>query len=620
MICIGLASVAVMSGLITGMPGFLNRIDSEQYLQDGLFRLSLHLFRTSLNRWTIPFMGVAGIAGIILLIYGSLSKSSESGIERMAMTRRSPRRFQVLLALFFALVSITWCINSLGIPQSGLPGIPGSAGITTGIVGVLILVWFIVSRYREYLIRVVDSVTFRVIATLPVLLWIGLNLYLKADSVQLRKTTRPNIVVILVDALRRDHVGTYGYPRSTTPNLDRFSALCKVIPDVTSQCSWTSPSVASMFTGLYPGIHGVTSFSESGRLKTADILDYRLTTAAEVAKNSGYQTAAFVANKWISCVCGFHQGFDLFDTLDPVFKPRADSLNKSALTWISDQGKQPFFAYLHYMDVHGPYDPPQPYGSLFNSEVPRPLDPHEKSRLKYLSAGDAISDLRYYIDRYDGEIRYTDRHIGQILRFLADQDLMSNTLIVITSDHGEAFFEHGYCDHGWTLYGEETSVPLMVKLPDTIQTVEYTRSPVELTAVIRQLFSTAGLPFPIEKTTAIDRGNPVSDKQSYGIISAELSETMKNPPVLSIRSGGYKGIYSPDSGHLTELYNLDQDPGEIRNCLTTHGEIQRFLESLISAHLAETALYRNVLQLGATGKTAIEPDRIKQLRSLGYVQ
>lgn len=423
------------------------------------------------------------------------------------------------------------------------------------------------------------------------------------------RSDRPNIVIILIDALRRDHTGVYGCPLGTTPELDRFARTALTVPDVISQCSWTSPSVASLFTMLYPSVHGVISFSQTGQFTAADILDPGLTTIAEIAKNAGYDTAAFVANKWIARECGFHQGFDVFHPLDPVFKPRADSLNRYAGAWLSGDRSRPFFIFLHYMDVHGPYNPPGPFDRIFTSDHNRKLTEAEQNRLKYLSAGPGITDLNFYIDRYNGEIRYADRYIGNLLRLLQHEDLYGDSIVVITSDHGEAFFEHGHCDHGWTLYNEEIEVPFLIRFPQRVHCPEIPDVPVELKDMIRLVFHAAGIAHPALHKPLI----------SGPVFTMELSETVKDPPKRAVIHQGYKGICPVSEGKIAELFDRRSDPGEQINRLECEPAVRNALGELMAGHLEQTEKQRRLLGIEPLRMAPINPRQREQLKSLGYL-
>jgi len=274
---------------------------------------------------------------------------------------------------------------------------------------------------------------------------------------------QPNIIIIMIDALRKDHLSCYGYYRNTSPKIDEFAEDAIQFENTVSTCSWTSPSIASLFTSLYVSGHGLMTHSQ----KSTDILDLQFETLAEVLKKNGYMTSAFIANRWIREEFNYHQGFDTFEQVGgDIPRPSAAAVKEKAVAWLKNKAKQPFFAYIHFMDVHGPYYPPYPYNTFFTSQNKRELTLQEYTKLRYLKY-EGQRDLNFYINQYDGEIRYCDYNIGKIIQYLKEADLYDDSIIILTSDHGEAFFEHGECDHGFTLYNEEIRVPLIIRFPSS---------------------------------------------------------------------------------------------------------------------------------------------------------
>ena len=227
---------------------------------------------------------------------------------------------------------------------------------------------------------------------------------------------RPNLMIILIDALRKDHLGCYGYHRNTSPRIDEFAKDAIKFEETMSTCSWTSPSIASLFTSLYVSSHGLKTHSQ----KSTDILDLRFETLAEILKKHGYRTSAFIANRWIRAEFNYHQGFDVFEQIGgDIPRPSAASVREKAIAWLKNRQKKPFFTYIHFMDVHGPYLPPYPYNTFFKTEQVRMLTQQEFNKLRYLKV-EGQRDLNFYINQYDGEIRYCDYHIGKILEYLKE--------------------------------------------------------------------------------------------------------------------------------------------------------------------------------------------------------
>ncbi len=430
---------------------------------------------------------------------------------------------------------------------------------------------------------------------------------------QLAEPDGPNIIIIVIDALRKDHVGVYGYKRDTTPCIDHFARSAVVFKRPVSQSSWTAPAVSSLFTSLYPSAHDVNGLKVT--------LNKKLVTFAEKMKNRGYATVAFVANPYISKNFYFDQGFDLFDEINDSYKPLASDVNSKALPWLAEHSRSPFFMYLHYMDVHGPYGAPEPYDTFFTSPVPRPMTQKEIKTMRKFTGlfRTGNSDLNYYMDRYDGAIRYVDHHIGKLLETLQHHGLYENSIIMITSDHGETFFEHGMVEHGCYLYTEEIDIPLIMKLPRHIAGHIDTNRLIGLVDVmpfIEQL---------IEKPLSAAVHNralpaPVGTDRSF----SELLRTKKHgspwSPIIAMVKDGYKAIYSVQSGTVTELYDMRYDPEEQHNIAEKNTDLclmfKRNIEDWRSIRLHENRRHR----ADRNQPSVYKKKQLERLKALGYIQ
>lgn len=287
------------------------------------------------------------------------------------------------------------------------------------------------------------------------------------------EAARPNVVVICIDVLRADHLGAYGRARATTPWIDRLARESVVFDRVVSPASWTKPSVPSYFTARFPHQHGVYegSRSEGGRL-VSDVLPEEETTFAEVFSAGGYRTVAFVNNAQIDGVLGFAQGFDLYadDCGDAV------DIRARFLGWLADEKEagdvhdEPFCAYLHFLDIHWPYTPAEPYRTMFETATAS-IDfftPAWKTLKRNIREGVielSEADRQSMIDLYDAELRFTDAEIGRVLAGLREFGHEENTIVVLLSDHGEEFLDHGGIGHGNGLFGELIDVPMTFRLP-----------------------------------------------------------------------------------------------------------------------------------------------------------
>ena len=255
-----------------------------------------------------------------------------------------------------------------------------------------------------------------------------------------------NIIIILVDTLRADHLGCYGYTQNTSPNIDALARQSIQFNHAFSAAPWTSASVASLFTSFYPSAHGITALSERGSETISSILSMDFLTLAEVLRQNGYATYAVTANGWITPRLGFSQGFTVFKELAYTDGGDAENITGIAIELLdSANHSQPFFMYLHYMDSHMPYEP-LPEFDIFND-----------------SLGGYSSEYQTKINAYDGEILYLDGKLGEFFTYLKERKIYDDTVILFVADHGEQFGEHSEEGHGKSVYNVETQVPLLIK-------------------------------------------------------------------------------------------------------------------------------------------------------------
>ena len=274
---------------------------------------------------------------------------------------------------------------------------------------------------------------------------------------------RPDIVLIVVDTLRADHVGAYGHHRETTPHLDVLASRGVLFENAWATAPWTLPSVMSIHTGLYPSDHRV----ENDGLK----LGAEVSILAEQLSAAGYETAAFVSHVYVSRPFGFDRGFDTFEDfgigrpgyrVEAGMEPTADIVTEAALARLGRRSRAPLFLFVHYFDPHWPYDPPPQYRELFPNDYNGPLDASYDSISRFQDPAVPLPDgYRAFLEaRYDGEIRFVDEMIGRLLDALDER-----AWVVVTADHGEEYKEHGSMGHGRQLYEESIRVPLVIAGP-----------------------------------------------------------------------------------------------------------------------------------------------------------
>jgi choline-sulfatase len=433
----------------------------------------------------------------------------------------------------------------------------------------------------------------------------------------------PNVLILVIDALRPDHLGCYGYALATSPTIDGLARRGVLFTDANSLSSYTRAAVPSIFASVHPGAHGVLT---QGR--QVEELSDEYKTLAETLKERGYVTAAFAPNPSLHRTFNFDQGFDLYDDDFQVAGPNvqdfetARRINERTLAWLHGHRDRPFFAYLHYRDVHAPYTPPPPYGRMFDKPGQgRPLTEAEyKSQPSDLRVPRRYRDLGSYVEQYDGEIRYTDDHLARFLGTLSKEGFLDDTVIFLTADHGESFLEHGSWTHGTGLYEELTHVPLLLVFPDGRSKGRRVSVPVQTTDLYPTVLEllNAEIPPVLQGKSLLDairgRADPNRPVFSEALVNRRL-RPWSFGQLASVRYGGWKLIYNRWS-RSGELYNLARDPAETRNLVTREPQRARDLLRLIAAQDRENARRSHHVR----GKEELPENVVEGLRSLGYVR
>jgi arylsulfatase A-like enzyme len=433
---------------------------------------------------------------------------------------------------------------------------------------------------------------------------------------------RPDVLVLLVDALRADRLGAYGHGRPTTPALDALARDSVLFEQAIAQSTFTKTSVASLFTGLFPYRHGVYwgGNRENPERVTSDVLPQRLTTLAEVLHAHGYLTAAWVQNSHLRRFMGFAQGFVAWhDQQGPI-----ERINRRVARFAAGPGRRhPYFAYVHYIDLHDPYRPRPPYDALFGDTA------GVYDGVDFAAWGAHLDDLRAGRRRltagqleglgalYDGQLRHVDDQIGRLLAELRAAGLYDRTLIVLTSDHGEGFMEHGFISHSAAPYDELLRVPLLVKFPggrfagarvgEQVRLVDLFPTLLEAVGVTGR--STVDAVDGCSLLPLVRGGASTARPDQCSVAVAEIAED-GDSWTLAVRTGRFKLIRRQDRPH--ELYDLVEDPGE-RVDLAGEGRP----EEAALARLAETIAAERATT--ASEKIELDSQLVRELKALGYL-
>jgi len=442
---------------------------------------------------------------------------------------------------------------------------------------------------------------------------------------------RPSVFLLVLDTVRADHLPAYGHARMTTPELERLRRErpnAVVFPNAFANGTWTVPSHASLFTGQWPSAHGA-HFALDGSVRLGFGLRPELPTLAERLHAGGYATLAGYGNHWLRSVVGLSRGFERYlrapdkdelpfvgEALRQRFLPgllweaakgcaRADEVNATLLSLVRpwSQGPNPLFVFANYVDAHGPYAPPAPFRGRF---APTSL----KERSEHLDLAHAPQRRAELEARYDEEILALDHALGQLFAELERLDLLRSAWIFVTSDHGEAFGEHGVLEHGTTVHNEVARVPLLVFPPDGT-TLPATDAPVSLVDVAATIAAIGGveLPGPGRDLRALESaGTHVTAIEFYGDpVKAQHLGALAKRPARSVAVGRHKLIAYADA---FQLFDLENDPGELVDLAPALPHLVEHLKAFLPEFGVPT--------IRSDGE-ALSPEALDELRGLGYV-
>ncbi len=447
-----------------------------------------------------------------------------------------------------------------------------------------------------------------------------LNLSIVIDR-RINTQDGPNVIFIVVDALRADHISNYGYDRLTSPNIDSLINDGIVFENAISQGNMTTLSMPSMFTGLYTSDHGAHMLRKI-ETRFAPVSD-RFTTIAEVFNNAGYITQAVSCQPWVSPETGYGQGFDSFEIVSDSSDNLSDQITvERALEWINKKSGKKFFLFLNLMGPHTPYNPPPPYDTLYFSEYKNKsklisdlnnfyLQQNHGEYYKLLmdTKGENISkdELNQLMSLYDGKITYTDYQIGRLIDKLKALNIYDNTMIVLTADHGEAFLEHGMFLHGRSLYNEELHVPLIMTYPNKLPKGRKVKDIVELVDILPTIASVTGIPVSGIKMRGVSL-YPMTDNSDRFVYSEGSGRVKYRTDKWS--------LICDSSDWICELYDLENDRSELNNIIESNHNIASEMKKGLFK-VVDNKMYPSV----STVKARIIPEETeKTLKSLGYLR
>jgi arylsulfatase A-like enzyme len=434
------------------------------------------------------------------------------------------------------------------------------------------------------------------------------------ETAEIRENLRPNIILIVLDTVRADHLSCYGYSRHTTLNIDAIASQGTLFENAYAPASWTLASLASIFTGLLPHQHG----ADWGMPLNAGPW-----TLAQILRSEGYETAGFSSNAFYGLgAWRLNEGFDIY--VDDHYSIRhnlaatfvgqsvlqflynrlirynqfaqrsAADVNRDIFRWYQRRATgRPFLLFINYMDPHRPYLPPPPYDRRFG-KVPRGLLPRLIAPLKggHPSRSYTSRERREMMDGYDNSLAYVDSEIGSLLRVVDSRGHFGSTVVIITSDHGEGFGEHRTYDHGWNLYRDVLHVPLIIEGPGIPEGLR-----IPNVVATRQLFSTVlGLAMPQKEflvRTSLSRfWNPESQSKPFQteVVSELGADGYAHRGTASLSLVTSRWHYIQDSTGQPELYDIQSDPQEQHNLAAKFQPTVNELQPNLKAQIAYSVL------------------------------
>jgi len=447
----------------------------------------------------------------------------------------------------------------------------------------------------------------------------------------------PNVLFITVDALRADHMSIYGYPRKTSPHLDKFFANGTVYERAYCTETNTGPSVASFLSGMLPQDTGVRLLFQKVPPDLKLVSDY--------LSEKGYQTGAIVSNMvLIALASGLDEHFEYFDDYidekEPhreVFERNARGTTEAGLIWLSKAhvSKQPYFLWLHYQDTHGPYHPPKDKPVTFTHPEPLPIEVEKipdytreyravrrRSGRKLDENGNIIDDRvendgLFYVDRYDEELAYADFHIDRLLKAFEEKGLLDNTLVIFSADHGESMMEHEeWFTHGYHVYEEIAHVPLLIRYPGQ-KKGKRVHTRVSLVDVMPTILDAAGIALPADL-----RGEPLT--KPFGMRPVYSQGMQWRSMIFDNKK--WLIAYGPDQEvpEREYVYDLLADPGETTRLEWINSMRAEAFYLLIAGDRDPGGIpeeYAKGMGINAPRvRPGLDEKTLRRLKSLGYVE
>jgi len=444
---------------------------------------------------------------------------------------------------------------------------------------------------------------------------------------------RDSLILVSLDTLRADHIGAYGHPRPTTPKLDAFAQESLLFKEARAPASMTTPSHASLFTGLSPALHRAGIFSEGY------VLEPRWSTFVTPLREAGHLTAAFTEGVALRGGLGFYQGFDYYSDGPGPDEPRtqvAEQRFDDAAAWVEKNARHPFVLFVHTYEIHAPYDPPAEW-------VQRFADPaYDGPPVNIAEDAKGDAQRRHIRDRYDAGIAYTDEHFGRFIERCRASGALDRAHVIVFSDHGEEFWEHEGAGHAKTLYREQLHVPLVIRPAGGLEAPQRVAAPVQLSDVYSTVLDLCGLAAPrpadsLSLAPFLGLPGKAYDRLKFFAYYKGVRDSSLTPEgyplewdMIALEEAGKKrylhGVTPPGPpaaatlpAQPTEngLYNVQTDPFEHDNLREAHPEETAAMDRAMLEWLTRELEARKAAA-GAEDRSLSSEDA-DALRALGYL-
>ena len=444
---------------------------------------------------------------------------------------------------------------------------------------------------------------------------------------------KPNVVIIVMDTVRQDHLPFYGYHRKNAPNLSKLIKESKVFDNAYSTGGWTASAHASLFTGLYPVAHQTT--------QEYDHMNSNLKTMAEILLECGYETYGISENPVVSKAKGFGQGFLHFSE---IWRQRKIGYNSRLYDTFKVLMKQrnkekPFFLFINAIAAHNPYNSAKFFSKRFIRD--NKINIYSNDFRNYILGKTSFStkQMNHLIDLYDAEILYVDYLIGEIISNLKKKKILDNTLLIITSDHGENFGEHGLVDHVFSLHNSVIKIPMIIRYPNVFEKNSVDNNPVQILDLFPTVLKITGVKRNKYKSQGVDLSKAKSIKnrtifseyyypnqvlESLSNYFSHIKDVTNHPNLekykkrtRAIISDNIKFIWNSNKDN--ELFDLKLDPKEENN-LIKNKKYKKILLNMKRKYIYALRKYqRDSIKLKNNERNKIDKKTKDALKTLGYM-